>query len=1190
MSDLSNPLANVSLADKYVLNEGQAFMSGMQALARLPILLHERARRAGLNVGGYISGYRGSPVGTYDIALWAAAQYLNPRNIKFQPGVNEELAATAVWGSQQVRLLGDTDFDGVFGIWYGKSPGVDRTLDVFRHANHAGTSRFGGVLAIAGDDPNAVSSTVTGSSDYDFLSVGMPLLYPATLQEYLDFGLLGIELSRYSGCWVGFKAVTDIAESSAILELDFGRVRVPEYLEPKADVHIRWPDSRTEQERRLHELKMPRVREFAVRSGLNRLICDPQGARIGIVAAGKPYLDLMQALHDLGIEKDLERLGVRLLKLGMIYPLDPGEIRNFARGLDRVLVVEEKRGFVEAQIKSILFHEHSRPVLFGKSRETGEPLIPEYGEGSPALLACVVAEVFPQLVVGDIARRRLSLLSGKDRESRAAGKLPERTPFFCSGCPHNSSTRLPEGSIALAGIGCHWLSLFMDRDTETFTQMGGEGATWLGAGAFSKREHVFANIGDGTYHHSGVLAIRAAVYANANMTYKVLYNDAVAMTGGQVISDTFSPQQVVRQLLAEGVREVVVVSDQPEKYRQIAAPNGGFPAGVTLHGRDELDAVQQRLREVRGVTALLYDQTCAAEKRRRRKRGKMADPDVRAFINEEVCEGCGDCSVQSNCISVEPLETELGRKRTINQSSCNKDMKCVDGFCPSFVTVEGGTPRRASGAQGSDGRGVLAAPADLPEPSRAPLESAHETVIAGIGGTGVITIGAVLAMAARLEGLGATCLDQTGISQKNGAVLSHVRIARPASELHAPRVSTGNADLMLACDLMVAASPAARGTMTPGRTQVVLNTHLAPNASFVINPVGAQFGEKELENAIETSAGADSVCAIPATRIATQLLGDAIAANIFMLGYALQKGLLPVSLAAIRRAIEINAVAVSANLQALQWGRQAAIDLEPIERHLLPQQTDMRIKPAASLEQMIATRRARLVAYQNESYARRYEALTARVRQAEQAISAGGETLSRAVAEYAYKLMAYKDEYEVARLYTSGEFEKRLRAQFEGDLKINFHLAPPILGKRDPLSGHLVKRRFGGWMLPAFRLLSRFKGLRGSWLDPFGFTAERRNERLLVELYERLIEELAARLEAGKLEQAVAIARVPELIRGYGHIKERGMEKAVLQWREAVRGTPVEEIFEQFAGRLVLPIAREKLDSGQELANAPAGR
>ncbi|MCM2296875.1 indolepyruvate ferredoxin oxidoreductase family protein [Rhodoferax sp.] len=1160
-------LADVTLDDKYVNTQGQAFMSGMQALVRLPLTLHERGLRAGKKLGGYISGYRGSPVGTYDMALWAAQTHLAPRDIKFQAGVNEELAATAVWGSQQVHLLGDSAFDGVFGIWYGKAPGVDRSIDVLRHANQAGSSPQGGVLAIAGDDPNAVSSTVTGCSDYDFVSVGMPVLYPASVQDMLDFGVMGVELSRYSGCWVGYKAVTDIAESSAIVDLDIDRVRAnwPE-LQQHADVHIRWPDNRVEQERRLYEVKLARAKAFARFSGINRGSGAGTGARIGIIAAGKPWADLMQALHDLGLgEDELTRLGVRLLKLGMIYPLDEQQIQQFTQGIDTVLVVEEKRGLIEDQLKSILFGSAPCPAVLGKRGREGHTLIPQHGETSPALLAQVLARSFPELVGSPIAQGRLALLQAKEQARHNAPALAARTPYFCSGCPHNSSTRLPEGSIALAGIGCHWLALFMDRHTETFSQMGGEGASWLGAMGFSSRQHVFTNLGDGTYHHSGILAVRAAVYAHANITYKLLYNDAVAMTGGQAISDTFTPQQIVQQLLAEGVGRLVVVSDHPEKYRQMAAPNGDFPKGVTLHGRDELDALQRQLRETAGVTVLLYDQTCAAEKRRRRKRGTLADPDVRAFINEAVCEGCGDCSVQSNCISVEPLETELGRKRQINQSSCNKDTKCVDGFCPSFVTLTGATPRKSAHSQ----QQAHSATPPMPAPQSAALSPVHETVITGIGGTGVITIGAILAMAARLENLSATCLDQTGIAQKNGAVLSHVRIARDASSLHTPRVATAHADLVLGCDMMVAASPAALATMTLRRTQVALNTHLAPHAAFVLNPVDTEFGEDNLRGAIDSAASAERVHAFPATRLATQLFGDAIAANMLMLGYALQQGWLPVSLQAIQRAIEINGVAVASNLAALDWGRRAALDLNAVLRNSSPAQAVHFVKrDNEALQTLIARRSNDLAAYQNQAYAARFEALVRQVQQAEQQAMPGTDTLTRTVLTQAYRLMAYKDEYEVARLYTDGRFEKKLREQFEGDTRLRFHLAPPLLAKRDPVTGHLQKQAYGPWVLSAMRLLARLKGLRGGWFDPFGKSTERRLERQLAKVYPAMIEALLPSLTADKHATAVKLAGIAAEVRGFGHVKERQLRQAAQQWQQACQSTAAEPVVMAFVATL----------------------
>ncbi|MCD8494348.1 MAG: indolepyruvate ferredoxin oxidoreductase family protein [Burkholderiaceae bacterium] len=1167
--DQTDDFQGVTLQDKYVLQEGVAFMSGMQALVRLPLTLSDRGKRAGLRLGGYISGYRGSPLGTYDMALESARDELTPRNIKFQPGVNEELAATAVWGSQQVHLMGKSEFDGVFGLWYGKAPGVDRTIDVFRHGNNAGSSPNGGVVAIAGDDPNAVSSTVTGCSDYNFVSAGMPLVYPASVQEMLDYGVMGIELSRYSGCWVGMKVVTDIGESSAIVDVDINRVNISWPEEPADDVnvHIRWPDNRVEQEQRLYETKHARVKRFAEFSGINQISGVMDGAKIGIVSAGKPWGDLQQALVDLGVgQEQLRAHGVRVLKLGMIYPLSDAQILGFAQGLDTILIVEEKRGFIEDQIKSILFAHDVRAKVVGKLDLSGKVLVPSHGESSPALVAEVIGRVFPSLVAQPESQTRLSLINAKHEDLAKRGALAARTPYFCSGCPHNSSTKVPEDSLALGGIGCHWLALFMDRDTETFTQMGGEGAPWLGAMAFSDRKHVFANLGDGTYHHSGVLAIRAAVYGNANITYKILYNDAVAMTGGQLISDTFAPQQIAAQVLAEGVREVVVVTDDPIKYQKVSGGNGGFPAGVSIHHRDQLDAVQQRLRQTPGVTVLLYDQTCAAEKRRRRKRGKMVDPDVRAFINELVCEGCGDCSDQSNCISVEPLETVWGRKRQINQSACNKDLRCVDGFCPSFVTVSGAQLKKLGADKVIQERQKI----PLPDPEVPASNRVHETVITGIGGTGVITIGAIVAMAARLEGKRATCLDQTGISQKNGAVLSHVRIGPDADSLHAPRISTGNADLVLGCDMMVAASVPAVSTMSLKRTRVVLNTHLAPHADFVLNPVTADFGEESLKAAITEAAGQDSVSMLPATRLATSVFGDAIASNMIVLGYALQKGWIPVSIAAVKRAIELNGVAIKANLAALELGREAAENLEQVLKDVTPAQTvKILSRPKESVSEMIERRVSELTAYQNHSYAKTYQDLVAKVQNAEQGLDTNSERFAKTVAEQAYRLMAYKDEYEVARLYTDGRFVEKLKSQFEGDAKLTFHLAPPLLAKRDPVTGHLKKKPYRAWIFSAFKVLSKFKGLRGSALDPFGYTAERRMERTLAQAYPQIVNGVLANLTADNLPWAVEVAGVFGKLRGFGHVKERNLEVVINDLQRLARGTAIEGSVEQLVQQLI---------------------
>ena len=1154
-----------TLEDKYVQENGSAFFTGMQVLTRLPMTLRQRDEKAGLNTAGYISGYRGSPLGTYDLALWHAKSHLERHHIHFQPGVNEDLAATAVWGTQQVNMLGQARYDGVFGLWYGKSPGVDRTLDVFRHANVAGTSRHGGVLVIAGDDSNAVSSTVTGYSEYNFVSVGMPMLYPATLQEYLDFGVLGIAMSRFSGCWIGFKAVTDIAESSALVDVGIDRVTVqqPDFVIPDEGVNIRWPDDRLVAEKRLMTVKLAAAKAFARANAIDQRVWDGPQARIGLVAAGKAYLDLRQALQDIGVDDRVAtRLGIRLQKIGLVWPIDEHGMHAFCSGLECVFVVEEKRGILEDQVSALLFRSGARVQVLGKLDAAGAELLPSYGELSPELVLDALLRAMPDLQALPSVRTRLAIHQSKRETKSTLPVVPARSAFFCSGCPHNSSTKVPEGSLALAGIGCHWLSLFMDRGTETFTHMGGEGANWLGMAPFTERKHVFVNLGDGTYHHSGVLAIRAAIYANANVTYKLLFNDAVAMTGGQMVSETFTPQQVVAQVLAEGVKRAVVVSDDIEKYKSLPGPNGGFPADVELYHRDELESVQLELRETPGVTLLLYDQTCAAEKRRRRKRGKLTDPDVRVYINPAVCEGCGDCSVKSNCISVEPLETPLGRKRQINQSSCNKDISCVNGFCPSFITLEGATPRKTTPKDAVD---IHAMVEHLPIPPMPALKQPYEIVIAGIGGTGVITVSALLGMAAKLTGLGVTCLDQTGIAQKNGAVLSHVRIGAEQSDLFGMRVSTAKANLVLGCDLMVAAGPAAVATMVTGRTTVLANTQLAPNAQFVINPIQADFGETALKDTITQSVGVECVIYVEATRIALALFGDAIASNMFMLGFAFQRGLLPVPLTALERAIEINGAAVVANKKALSWGRFAAHDPEGMA-HFLPSPPGQFsiTRLVESLDKVIKDRRVRLTDYQNTSYAQRYVDLVERARRAEDRLNLPGPSrFAMAVARNGFRLMAYKDEYEVARLYCDPTFQASLEKAFEGPYKISFHLAPPLLARRDAVTGQLKKQRFGFWIFGAFKILARMKGLRGTRLDPFGRTAERRMERALVNEYELLVEELAQSLNADNHSLAVRLVSLAEQARGFGHVKHRNVERMRFDmsdligvWRQTRRESP----------------------------------
>ncbi len=1145
------------LDDKYARESGPVLLTGIQALVRLPLMQRQRDIAAGLDTAGFISGYRGSPLAGLDQALWKAADHLAAHQITFTPGLNEDLAATAVWGSQQVNLFPGARHDGVFGMWYGKGPGVDRCGDVFRHANAAGSSPHGGVLVIAGDDHAARSSTLPHQTEHLFKAVMMPVLAPAGVQEYLDFGLHGWALSRYSGCWVAMTAVGDTVESGAIVDVDPGRVQPvtpDDFTLPPGGLGIRWPDPPLAQEERLLHHKLYAALAYARANHLNRLTVDAPGARLGVITAGKSWLDVCQALDLLDIDLDMAaRIGLRVYKVGMTWPLESQGVREFADGLEEILVVEEKRQLIEYQLKEELYNwrEDVRPRIIGKFDEKGEwslPhgdwLLPAAGELAPAQIARVLATRILRLGDNPEIAARLATLEASRRIHARAPLGFERQPHYCSGCPHNRSTRVPEGSRAMAGIGCHYMATWIyPEQTRTFSQMGGEGAAWIGQAPFTDTSHVFANLGDGTYVHSGLLAIRAAVAAGVTMTYKILFNDAVAMTGGQPVEGNPSVAGIARQLLAEGVKPVIVVSDAPEKY----AGDDALPATAAVRHRDDLDAVQEELRLLPGVSALIYDQTCAAERRRRRKRGQSPDPARRVFINERVCEGCGDCSRKSDCLSVTSVETEFGRKRAIDQSSCNKDFSCLDGFCPSFVTIEGGRLRRPAAVHDKD------ADWTLPEPVLPPLATPWNILVTGVGGTGVITIGALLGMAAQIEGRGVLTLDMTGLAQKGGAVWSHVRLAGSQAQLFSPRIAESEAHVVLGCDLVVSAHPDSLARMQRGRTRAVINTAENITSSFVrdfdqqaasgdiASHPDPQFPAAAMVQEIREETGS-SCDFVAASTLAGALLGDAMATNIFLLGYAWQRGLVPLGEAALLTAIERNETAVAMNLAAFRWGRRAAHDLARVQALVDKSATP---EPDRELSQdltdMVARRYDYLTDYQNRAYADRYLALVERVKAAEAHCLGHVDALSEAVARNYFKVLAVKDEYEVARLHSNGDFLRHIKANFEGDYRIHFHLAPMIFQRGD---GEPKKREYGPWMLPLFRLLASLRFLRQTPFDPFGHTAERRLEQQWRTDYEQHLEEIMAQLQRSNHDTAVQIARLPDEVRGYGPVKARYMVRA----------------------------------------------
>ena len=1169
-------LETVQLDDKYALEQGRAFMSGVQALVRLPMLQRQRDQLAGKNTAGFISGYRGSPLGNYDQALWSARKHLQAQHIVFQPGVNEELAATALWGTQQLGFAppGNNKFDGVFGIWYGKGPGVDRTSDVFKHGNMAGTTAWGGVLAIAGDDHVSKSSTAAHQSDHIFKACGLPVFFPASVQEVLDFGLHGFAMSRFSGVWAGMKTIQEIVESSATVDIDPQglQIVIPEFEMPPGGLHIRWPDDALSQEARLFNYKWYAALAYIRANRLNHTVIRGQHDRFGLIASGKAYNDTRQALLDLGLDDNTcKRLGIRVHKVGVVWPLEPQSTREFAEGLQEIVVVEEKRQLIEYQLKEELYNwpDAKRPRVLGKfdqvegdsggewstSNPIGHTLLRSNADLSPALIAQAIAKRLKKMGLDAYTASRidaqLAVLEAKNSAMQVLEVKADRQPWFCSGCPHNTSTKVPEGSRAMAGIGCHFMSLWMDRSTTGFTQMGGEGVPWVGQQPFSNDQHIFANIGDGTYFHSGILAVRQSVAAGVNITYKILYNDAVAMTGGQPIGERaegHSVIQIAQSMRAEGAKRIVIVTDEPEKYEPVGQ-NGvpgtllGLPEGVAIEHRDDLDRVQRFMREIKGCTVIIYDQTCATEKRRRRKRGTMVDPAVRVVINEAVCEGCGDCSSQSNCLSVEPLETELGRKRSINQSTCNKDQSCVKGFCPSFVTVEGGQLRKKNKA---DNRRDPAQLGELPEPelpslTRGVYPGGYGIVVAGVGGTGVITIGQLLGMAAHIEGKGIVTQDSAGLAQKGGATWSHVLIAQQQDDIRTTRVSTAAADLILGCDPIVTAGKETMVRMRPGRTRVAINGLATPTAAFVKNGAWANPSESCLEDILQAVGNEPrNMGAFDANQVSTQLLGDSIFINPMVMGFAWQRGWIPLTQDAIMRAIELNGVQVESNKLAFTWGRWCAHDLSKVLALTQPVQV-VNFKARESLQSILQKRMAWLEQYQDKSYAKQYMAFAQDVQEKTSA------QVAEAVARNLYKLMAYKDEYEVARLHADPVFLQRIADQFEGDFTLNYHLAPPLIAKTND-KGELVKQKFGPSMLTGFKLLSRLRFLRGGVFDVFGYTEERRTERALIDEYKASIREVMASFTPDKHALALEIARIPEKIKGYGHVKERHLKAAREQW------------------------------------------
>ena len=1128
------------LEDKYSLEKGRVFLTGTQALVRLPIIQRKIDQINGINTACYISGYTGSPLGGYDHALNQADKFLEENEIIFQPGINEDLAATAIHGSQQTTLVDKPKYDGVFGIWYGKGPGVDRSGDALKHGNYAGTSKYGGVLALAGDDHGAKSSTTAHQSDHAFIHFGMPILNPATVQDYLDFGVLGFAMSRYSGCWVGFKCVTDTVESAASVDISLDRFKP---VLPKDDpigdenIHIQWGFAPAASEPRLYKVRLPAAQAFARANSIDNVIFKDK-KKLAIVTSGKAYLDVRQALDELGLDDNMcKKIGVSLYKVGMVWPLEPQKISDFVEGHKEILVVEEKRSIVEDQLTKILYNKKNRPIIVGKLDEQGHNLVPSEGELSPSVVALIIANRISKLSLKiDLSNKVKEIEDFIKSVNNSPASNLFRLPSFCAGCPHNTSTKVPDDSFAFGGIGCHGMATFMpERHTYNLGQMGGEGVMWTGIAPFTETEHIFQNLGDGTYYHSGILALRSAVASGANITYKILVNDAIAMTGGQEITGKVRIDDLTWQVHAEGAKKVVVVTDYPEKYPS----NVSFAPGVEVFQRDRLDEVQKNLRKIKGVTVILYDQYCATELRRRRKRGIVEEPNKKIFINPLVCEGCGDCGVESNCIAIEPLETKFGRKRQINQSACNKDFSCTKGYCPSFLTITGGVLKKKSN---NSNRDQNYEEIKLPAPKIPEMNRPFNILITGIGGSGVITLGAILGTAAHLEGKGSSTLDVAGLAQRNGPVTSHLRVANKPDELHATRIASGSADLIIGCDIVVTTGIEAMSKISSDRTNMVINNHVAPTSTFASNP-NLDLSAARMIKGLRDIGSNDLMHFVDATKLSTSLIGNAIGANLFLVGYAVQKGLFPISLQAIERAIELNGVSIKMNKESIYWGRLAAVDINKVKKVAYSNNDINEINENETIDSIVNDRFKFLSDYQDNKYANKYLSTIEKVIKKDKSIPNSSNALSLAVARYLFKLMSYKDEYEVARLHTGSEIKDYLNDKLEGNYKIEYSLAPPVFGGRNKDTGKYPKRNLPSFTYHIFNILKHFKFLRGTPFDIFGLSSHRRIERELIKEYEEMIFNILDRITTVNYDIAIKLLSLPDQIRGYDVVKEANIDK-----------------------------------------------